>query len=120
MLALHREELICDLAEFYHIYDYRALPVSTLAVLVSGLRDNSRIRMKLAGLKAPPDIVLLAKIFDVANLLLWSRTEDAAKGRNAPEPISDAFIERESEYEGFASGEEFEAAREAILKRVKK
>ena len=41
MMALDREALLCDLAETYGIYDVRALPVSTLAVLASGLRENS-------------------------------------------------------------------------------
>lgn len=40
--------MICDLAEYYHIYDYKQLPVETLAILVYGLRDNSRIKMIIA------------------------------------------------------------------------
>ena len=124
MLGGYREELICDLAETYGIYDYKALPVETLAVLASGLRDDSRVRQQMGGLKVSPDTLLLAKIYDVTNYLLWAQTEDGAKGRNAPEPISNKFLiddeSTKSEYIGFRSGAEFDAAREAILKKVGK
>jgi len=123
MLGGYREELICDLAETYGIYDYKALPVETLAVLASGLRDDSRVRQKMGGVKASPDTLLLAKIYDVTNYLLWTQTEDATKGRNAPELLSNKFViedESTKEYKGFRTGAEFDAAREAILKKVGK
>ena len=43
MIAIDEDALICDLAETYQIYDYRRLPVQTVAVFSLGLRDNSRI-----------------------------------------------------------------------------
>lgn len=66
-----------------------------------------------------PDTFLLASIFDIVNLLLWSRTEDGEKGKNRPTRIS-ANMERDfadkkiNAYETliFDSAEEFEAARE--------
>ena len=37
MIALDQNALICDFAETYGIYNYRALPVSLLATLAVGL-----------------------------------------------------------------------------------
>ena len=56
--------LICDLAETYKITDYKSLPPSVVAILVAGLRDNSRLYMKEKGLKAPESTILLAAIVD--------------------------------------------------------
>ena len=57
MIALDEDALICDFAEFYHIYNYYDYPVEYVAILANGLRDNSRIRHKERGLKV--DISLL-------------------------------------------------------------
>ena len=81
MLAVDRTALICDLAETYGILDYKVLPVETLAALSVGLRENSRIKMKLSGAKVKPDFLLLAAAVDRLSLLVWSKTKDAEKGR---------------------------------------
>ena len=49
MIRFDEDALICDLAETYHIYDYRSLPVKLVATLSAGLRDDSRIKLKAAG-----------------------------------------------------------------------
>lgn len=64
--------MICDLAETYRIYDYRALPVKTLAVLVCGLRDDSRVMRKLSGL--PGMTHLAAYIADRLTNIAWMLT----------------------------------------------
>lgn len=64
MLAEDRDALICDLAETYHVLDMWALPVPVLAALASGLRDNSRIKMKIAKLRHIPLEFVLPKIYD--------------------------------------------------------
>jgi len=46
MIKLDENALICDFAETYHIYDYRQLPPTRVAVFACGLRDDSRIKMK--------------------------------------------------------------------------
>lgn len=69
MIALDEGALICDMAETYHIYDMRALPAETLATLACGLREDSRIKMKRAGLKYVPLEVLLVRVHDL--LLRW-------------------------------------------------
>ena len=71
MLSFDRNAVICDLAETYHVYDYRALPVMTLAALVSGLRPDSRIKMKMSGITEVSSEVLLVQIFDILQLMRY-------------------------------------------------
>lgn len=119
MLATDRDALVCDLAETYGIYDMRALPVTTLATLAAGLREDSRIKKKLSGARVGPDTLLLAAIADRLSLLVWSRTEDAQKGRNRPASIVDALTGKQQNQGGdavvFDSPEAFEAARNALI-----
>lgn len=111
---------ICDMAETYNIYDYTRVPVKMLGILSAGLRENSRIRQKLEGIKADPDTILMAKIYDVANTLLWTKTKDAEKGKNRPKPLAQLFIESdEPEPTSYASGAEYEKARAEIIKKIK-
>lgn len=69
MIATSEADLICDLAETYQIFDYRRMPVKLLATLCAGLRDDSRIRIKLRGEKYATDLVLKAMIVDKLTLL---------------------------------------------------
>ena len=70
MLSADREALLCDLAETYRIYDLRAVPVPTLAMLAAGLRDNSRIKTSLSGGRPPRSELLLAAAVDRLSLLV--------------------------------------------------
>lgn len=119
-MSHYRAELICDLAETYRIYDYKGVPVSLLGTLVSGFGENTRIGMKLAGVKAPAEIIMLARIYDLVNALLWARTEDAVKGKNPPEQLAPKFFDKEQEKDtvGFATGEDYEKARAELLKEL--
>ncbi len=115
MIKVDENALICDLAETYHIYNYRQLPPSTVAVFSIGLRDDSRIKMKLGGAKVSPNILLLSGIVDRLNLLLWTKTKDAEKGRNKPKSILDELYKKESDVSAFVSGKEFEKERQRII-----
>lgn len=64
MISTCEQELICDLAETYHIFDYRSLPVKMVATLSAGLRDDSRSKLKLKNEKYPPEIAIMAMIVD--------------------------------------------------------
>ncbi len=120
MIKIDENALICDLAETYHIYNYRQLPPSMVAIFAIGLRDDSRIKMKLSGAKVPPDILLLAGIIDRLNLLLWAKTKDAEKGLNRPKPILSDLYYKESEVSAFASGKEFEAERQRLIRQAER
>ncbi len=106
--------LICDLAETYGVLDWRALPLRTVAALSAGLRDNSRIKLKLAGLNADQDTLLLAAAVDRLSLLVWAKTKDAEKGLNRPTSIFDRLTGQEEkkkdEINAYDSAEAFTAA----------
>lgn len=113
MLIADRDALVCDLAETYGIFDYRAVPVKLLATLASGLREDSRIKMRLSGSKVSRRELLLAAAVDRLSLLVWSMSEDAKHGTNRPKSLVAAFMD-ESEDSGevmaYDSAEDFEAA----------
>lgn len=118
MIKTDENALICDLAETYHIYNYRQLPADLVAVFCVGLRENSRIKMAMSGQKVPLETLLLASIADRAGILAWQNTEDGHKGRNAPKEFVSILTEepKEREESVFKSGEDFENARARILK----
>lgn len=99
MLALDEEAFICDMAETYHIYDYKRVPCRTLGILAAGLRDDSRIRQKQDGISYNTEQILLARIYDAVNLNLWMQTEAGAKGRNRPKSLYEAMT-RDAEQTG--------------------
>ena len=72
MMHADRDALLCDLAETYHVYDLKALPVLTLAALSFGLRDDSRIKMKLSGMVYVSPVILQAAIADNLALIRYS------------------------------------------------
>lgn len=115
MIKVDENALVCDLAETYQIYNYRQLPPSQVAIFVIGLRDDSRIKMKLSGAKVSPNILLLSGIIDRLNLLLWTKTKDAEKGRNKPKPILGELYNKESDVSAFTSGKDFERERQRII-----
>lgn len=111
MIAADEDALICDLAETYRIYDYKALPVHITAALAFGLREDSRIKQKLGGTKIPGSGLLLAAIVDRLSLILWGQTEDGHKGRNYPKLILDLPAEKRNataDVQAFDSGEAFQ------------
>ena len=119
MLDADRNAVICDLAETYGILDYKALPVPLLATLCSGLRETSRIKLRLSGMSVPSDVMLLAAAVDKLAWLVWAQTTDGQKGRNRPESVLEELLGRHSEpgrLRTFDSPAAFEAARAAILK----
>ena len=119
MMAVDKTALICDLAETYGVLNYKELPVETLAALSVGLRENSRIKMKMSGVKVQNEVLLLAAAVDRLTFLAWSKTKDAEKGKNRPKSIVDIIngSARESNIMAFDTAEEFEAAREEIIGR---
>lgn len=115
MLAADRDALICDMAETYGIFNYRGLPVSLLAVLASGLREDSRIKQKLSGVPVGCDTLLLAMAVDALNLLVWTKTKDSQHKRNQPKSIAQQLLKRPEQrarerFAAFNTPEEFERA----------
>ena len=119
MIRLDEEALICDLAETYQIYDYKQLPPTRVAVFVRGLRDDSRIKLKLSGQVVPIDTLLLAGISDKLSTLVWFQTEDGQKGRNRPTMLTSLLTSHKTETSkdviSFNSGEDFAKARNRLI-----
>lgn len=116
-MAHHEDELVCDMAETYHIYDLRALPVRKLATLALGLSKDSRVMMVMAGVKLTTTETLLCHVIDRLSLLAWLQTKDGATGRNRPKSILEELTKEKAvkDYETFTSINDFEAARRRIL-----
>ena len=93
MLNLDKDALLCDLAETYHIYDYKSLPCRMVATFSCGLRGNSRIKMKIAGIEPIPEQMLMA-------------------GKNRPKSLLGMILgdgkEKSKEIQTFDSGEDFD------------
>lgn len=119
MIRTDENLFICDFAETYNIYDYRQLPLKTVAVLASGLSENSRIIMKLSKRKLKTNTLLLAGIFDTVKLLLWAQTKDGHKNKNRPKSIVELITNSTDSNKkaniSFISGEDFERERKKLL-----
>lgn len=111
--------MICDLAETYHVYDYRGLSVRTLATLVVGLRDDSRTKLKLAGMPVDTNTLMLAAMVDHLAFLAWAQTENGAKGVNRPQSVVNSLLhaqeQRKTDCLSFDTADEFEKMRNRIL-----
>lgn len=119
MIKTDESALICDLAETYHIYDYRSLPLRMVATFSVGLRNNSRIKMALAGIKYPLNTLLLAAILDGIDLDNWTKTENYRNGEGRPQTMVNALLgketENQSDRELFATAEDFENERKRLM-----
>ncbi len=121
MIKTDEDAFICDLAETYQIYDYRQLPPTKVAVFACGLKDDSRIKLKISGQLVPLEILLLARASDSLSTLVWFQTEDGQKGKNRPVSIVDLFTnnkvkESKNDVIIFSSGEDFAEQRQRLLK----
>ena len=117
MINLDEDALICDLAETYHILNYKELSPSLVATLSCGLSNDSRIKRKIADRKLTLEETLTAAMLDKLSQILWTRTKDAQHGRNRPKSILDALENPPQKmYKSFSSIEEFERKRAELLK----
>lgn len=121
MIRVDEEALICDFAETYGIYNYRELPLLLCATYAVGLRENSRIKMKMAESEMGLTDTLLAGIFDRLSLLVYAQTADAQKGINYPKLIMSSITDKKDKpSQGFSTGEDYEKERKRILQSIKK
>lgn len=110
MVKNYPNELICDMAETYGIFDIKRVPARLLATLAVGLRENSRSKMAKTNTKVEDNTYLLAVIADTLRVLAWRMTEDGQNGVNQPKLFTELWAEpEEKEYQVFSSPEEFNA-----------
>lgn len=121
MLHADRDALLCDLAETYHVYDLKALPVLTLAALSFGLRDDSRIKMKIAGMVYLSPVILQAAIAD--NLALIRYALCAKEHAPLPEFYTDIISGKKQAEQAARAGKEndtkYLSVRNAIFEDVR-
>ena len=115
MIDLGEDELTCDLAETYHVLNWRELPPSLAATLSAGLGEDSRIKRKMSGQKLTLDQTLLAVIADGIHILAWMNTKDGQKNRNRPKSITKMLSgkdkKQDDELMTFSTPDEYEAWR---------
>lgn len=121
-MNIDMDSLECDLAETYHIYDYKELPVIKVALFSVGLRENSRIKMKMRNVDYSFETFILAGILDRLSLMVWQNTKDAVDGKNKPASILSCLMNIEENYQDkdliiFNSSENFEKMRNQILEK---
>lgn len=119
MVSADEDALTCDLMETYGILDWRSLPIDKVATFSVGLRNNSRIKMKLSGMNYALETILLANAVDRLSLLVWAKSKDAQKNRNKPKSIAEQLINgsrNDSEMIAFDTPEDFEAYRSRFIK----
>lgn len=118
MIATDEDALICDFAETYGIFGYRELPVCTAATLAVGLRENSRIKIKLRDEKIDLKTMLLASIADRLGTLVWFQSKDGREGINRPISIVAELQKTKinDDIVVFTSGEDFEKERNRLMK----
>lgn len=110
MLHIAEDHVICDLAETYHILDYKELSPSLVAALCVGLNDDSRIKKRISGRKVSIDNMLLASICDSLSFIAWSKTEYAKEGVGKPKRILPTLLgmnQEDSDVVSFESEEDF-------------
>lgn len=110
-LVLNRYEceFICDLAEYYHILDYKSINPGLAGVLLQGLKPESRTKMKLSKQKLTIEQTLLAIIADGVTYLVWMNGNK--KKTNKPKSILNLLLEdkeKPNKCKGFKSAAEFE------------
>lgn len=120
MIATDEDALICDMYETYRLSEWRVRP-SFFAKLAAGLRDNSRIKMRMNKTLIPPQIALQAAILDALHILIWQNTKNGMNGKNPPQSVLQEMgrekVKDSNTVQSFDSGEEFLKKREEILIR---
>lgn len=113
-MSVDQDALICDFAETYGIYDLRGLPVFTLATLAAGLRENSRIKMRLSGISISRMEALVAAAVDRLSMLCWTQTEDGQRNENPPKSMISILLNQEEGQERkvqtYKNGRDFDRA----------
>lgn len=111
MINIDEEAFICDMAETYHIYDYKSLPLHMVGIFACGLRQNSRIAMKISGAKFSLEQIVLAAIADGTRMTAWLNSMNGEKGIKKPTSLVEILLgnetDEESIIETFDSGQDF-------------
>lgn len=106
VLNKYEGELICDFAEYYHVLNYKELAPELAAILLVGLRNDSRVMMKKSGQKLTIEQTLLASIADATTYSLWMQRR--GKGKKPTSILSILTKDNQNKCIGFNTGKDFE------------
>lgn len=116
MRVVHPDALICDFAQFYHVYDINSLDVRTAAILMSGLPKESRLVRELTGNKPDQETLLMASILDTARNIEYAVFQSHSKKKlKRPQSVVKKLLgiedgeKRQNDVQGFGTAEEFNA-----------
>lgn len=117
MRAVDEAALICDFAEFYHIYDWNQFPLKRQAILACGLPEQARIIRKLTQQKAPLETVLLMAAVDSIREFEYQYIAAHSKKKpKKPESLLAAFQkDKTKEVRAYETVNDFEKARARII-----
>ena len=115
MITVDRAALVCDLAQYYHIYEMNELPLETVAILACGLPQESRMIRKLSNSSCDLRTLMTACILDYLAILTWFQTKDGHKNRNRPKSYVQILMGKDKgepkEEKTFRSPEQFRRSR---------
>lgn len=123
MRVVHEDALICDFAQFYHVYDIDELDVRTAAILTAGLPKESRLVKKLTGNKPDQETILMASILDTVRNIEYAVFQAHSKKKlQKPQSVMKKLLgiddnKKQNNLREFRSADEFEIARKNIISR---
>lgn len=87
--------------------------METLAAFVTGLRQDSRTKMAINGMKVPTNTLIMAMVYDKLNQWIWLNSKQGRKGHNPPPSLVEKLtkpVEKASKVQAYDSGDEFDLA----------
>ena len=78
-MADHESAILCDLAEYYHIYNWRDFDIGYIATLVCGLQTDSRTMREISNMQFTLDTLLTAIMADYLSSLLYVEIKKSTK-----------------------------------------
>ena len=118
MRAIYKDALVCDFAQYYHLYDLECIDINLGATLACGLPSESRTIRKISGQIFPTEMILQMGILDVLRSIEHAYINVHSK-RKVPKPQSIFKLmnkKDDKDIRAFRSGEEFEIEREKLLR----
>lgn len=99
------------MAEVYGILEWEKLPVRIAAKLAAGLPPDSRVALKVAGIKTrPPMLVLQSILIDEVRALRYGLSRSKKEPVMMTDLIQKEVLTPEKEIQTFKSGREFDEA----------
>lgn len=123
MLKHYPDELICDLAETYHILDYKRLPLRRVAVFACGLREESRVMKELNQHPLTLDQMISAARFDQMSQLMYGLSSSKKNTMKRPKSLLDQLTgknKKQPSGSAFTSGKDFDERRQLLIEQIER